>query len=35
MHGMRMRHATRQSYRFAVTMRTVRYGSVRGTISGG
>ena len=35
MHGMRMKHATRQPYKFAVTMRTVHFGIVRGTKSNG
>ena len=35
MHGMRMRHAIRQPCRFAVTMRMVHFGTVRGTTSGG
>ena len=35
MHGMKMRHATRQPCRFVMTMRTIHFGLVRGTISGG
>ena len=35
MHGMRMRHAIGQPCKFAVTMRTVRFGTVRGTTSDG
>ena len=35
MHGLRMRHAIGQPYRFVMTMRTIRFGIVRGTISGG
>jgi hypothetical protein len=35
MHGMRMKHAMRQLCRFAVTMRKVCFGLVKGTTSGG
>ena len=35
MYGMSMRHATKQPCKFAMTMRTIRFGLVRGTASSG